>query len=98
MEPLLEKPPWLAVWDRHLRRLVRLTTRLGKLALVLQLAANDRSGEIQGASPLDDIFSKATRGTDLEAEDFLEVHSTPCKAIANPICSADHAVHGSLQA
>ena len=29
MQPLLEKPPWLAVWDRLLRRLVRMTSRLG---------------------------------------------------------------------
>lgn len=31
MQPLSGKSPWLAIWDKHLRRLVRLTVRQSKI-------------------------------------------------------------------
>ena len=39
MQPLLEKPPWLAVWDRLLRRLVRMTSRLGYFIPALSISS-----------------------------------------------------------
>lgn len=58
MRPLLEKPPWLAVWDRTLRKLVRLAFRLG---------------EIQLSSPLEDIYDDYIGEESMKLEDFLEV-------------------------
>ncbi|GMH33627.1 hypothetical protein BSKO_01461 [Bryopsis sp. KO-2023] len=58
MQPLLDKPPWLAAWDRYLRRLVRLAFRLG---------------EIQLSSPIEDLFDDYAVDDFMGLEDFLEL-------------------------
>lgn len=58
MRPLLEKPPWLAVWDRTLRKLVRLMFRLG---------------EVQLSSPLEDLYDDYVGDDSMNIDDFSEV-------------------------
>lgn len=58
MRPLLEKPPWLAAWDRQIRKLVRLASR---------------TGEVQGYSPLEDIYDTYASGELMTPVEFAEV-------------------------
>ncbi|CAD7702924.1 unnamed protein product, partial [Ostreobium quekettii] len=58
MKPLLEKSPWLAVWDRQVRKLVRLAIRMG---------------ELQGCSPLDDVYDQHTKGDLMTLAELAQV-------------------------
>lgn len=58
MKPLLEKSPWLAVWDRHVRKLVRLAIRMG---------------ELQGCSPLENVYDQHTKGDLMTLAELAQV-------------------------
>eukprot|EP00210_Caulerpa_lentillifera_P000859 g832.t1 len=97
MQPLSGKSPWLAIWDKHLRRLVRLTIRLSKPSHSrphLRMVGGRSLDEVQNSSPMQDLFlSKATADEVLTREAFLEVRVSFLLICGRHVLYEDHEVH-----
>ena len=85
-KPLIEKPPWMAAWDRIMRLLVR---------------CDSRGGDIFGDSYVEDIYDEYAGGNEFMNEEnfelfFKEYGFSRCVHAARMDGSGDGRVHAGM--